>query len=37
MNDADILIYIGYLLGCWSSGYVVGFKIQTIKKFFDAI
>lgn len=37
MNDADILTYIGYLLGCWAAGYFVGFKILAIKKFADSI
>jgi len=37
MTQADVIEYLGYCLACWSAGYFVGFKIQAIKKFMDAV
>jgi len=35
MIDSDVLIYIGYLIGSFSLGWMIGFKFLMIRKMFE--
>lgn len=37
MTILDVIEYLGYCLGCFGAGYVLGLQILALKRFMDAV